>query len=94
MHDWQALLNADPTPWLLEEDNPSVRYFTLTDIIGRPEDDAAVQAARREIMHTGLVPDMLDRQREPAYLHTYPRFYTNKYQGLVWQLIVLAELGA
>jgi hypothetical protein len=27
-----AGLKANPLPWLLEEDNPSVRYFTFVDI--------------------------------------------------------------
>ena len=94
MSNWKAALKADPTDWLLEEDNPSVRYFTLSDILDKPQGDRAVQSARREIMHTGMVPDILDRQRKPAYLQTFPRFYTDKYEGLVWSLIVLAELGA
>jgi hypothetical protein len=92
--DWRAALKADPTNWLLEEENPSVRYFTLKDILDRPENDTAVQTARRGIMQSGLVPDILREQREPTYLQMYPRFYTYKYRGLVWSLIVLAELGA
>jgi hypothetical protein len=31
---------------------------------------------------------------EISYLKDYPRFYTYKYKGLVWQTILLAELGA
>lgn len=84
----------DVINWLLEEENPSVRYFTLKDILGKPEDDAEVQAAKRKIMQSGMVFDILERQREPAYLKAYSRFYTYKYKGLVWSLIVLAELGA
>lgn len=72
MSDWQAVLKADPTEWLLEEDDPSVRYFTLRDILDRTEDDRTVQKARREIMQRGTVPDLLDRQRQPAYLHAFP----------------------
>ena len=94
MSDWRATLKADLTEWLLEEDNPSVRYFTLIDILDRPEDDTAVQTARQEIMQSGIVPDILQKQREVEYLKAYPRFYTYKYKGLVWSLIVLAELGA
>jgi hypothetical protein len=94
MSNWKAALKADPTDWLLEEDNPSVRYFALRDILDRPQSDATVRTARREIMHTGMVPHILDRQREPGYLQAFPRFYTDKYEGLVWSLIVLAELGA
>lgn len=94
MDDWKTLLKADPTDWLLEEENPSVRYFTLRDVLDKPPEDAAVQAASRSIMQRGLVPELLARQREEAYLKTYPQFYTSKYKGLVWSLIVLAELGA
>jgi hypothetical protein len=32
MTDWKSKLNADATDWLLEEDNLSVRYFTLTKL--------------------------------------------------------------
>lgn len=94
MNGWKAVLKADSTNWLLEKENPSVCYFTLKDILGKTEDDMAVQNAKQEIMQTGMVHDILSRQLEPAYLQTYPSFYTSKYKGLVWQLIVLAELGA
>jgi len=94
MENWKSLLNADATNWLLEEDNPSVRYFTLTDILDLPENEARVIAARQDIMKEGLVRDILELQRTPEYLKAYPRFYTYKYKGLVWSLILLAELGA
>lgn len=93
MSDWKVNLKADPTDWLLEEENPSVRCFTLESILDRPEHDMALQAARRDIMQTGIVPEILRKQREPEYIQAFPRFYTNKYEGLVWQLITLAELG-
>jgi len=94
MGDWKTMLKADPTDWLLEEDNPSVRYFTLKDLLDKSEHDPIVQQAKQEIMQSGIVPEILCRQREPSYLQAYPRFYTAKYWGLVWQLIVLAEMGA
>ena len=94
MSGWQATLKADPTDWLLEWENPSVRYFTLKDILDMPETDEEVQSARRMIMRSGIVPDILEKQRDPAYVQSYPKFYTDKYKGLVWSLITLAELGA
>lgn len=94
MSDWKTILKADPTNWLLEEENSSVRFFTLKDILDRPQDDKSVQTAQWEIMATGMVPEILEKQREPLYVQAYPKFYTSKYKGLVWQLIVLAELGA
>ncbi|NLV57579.1 MAG: nitrogen fixation protein NifH [Clostridiales bacterium] len=94
MDEWKSALRADATDWLLEENNPSVRYFTLKDILDKPDDDNEVLAAKRKLMQTSIVPDMLQRQRETEYLKAYPRFYTCKYKGLVWSLITLAEFGA
>ena len=94
MSDWKTMLKADPTNWLLEKENPSVRYFTLKHILDRPENDTEVQQAKSDIMRYGIVPEILRMQQEPAYLQTYHRFYTYKYKGLVWSLIMLAELGA
>ena len=94
MGTWKDMLKADPTNWLLEKDNPSVRYYALRDLVDLPETDAQVQTARQEIMEHGLVPKMLMLQREPAYQRKYPAFYTDKYKGLVWTLIALAEMGA
>jgi hypothetical protein len=88
------MLTKDTTNWLLEEENPSLRYFTLKDILDKSEHDPEVQQAKREIMRRGIVPDILQKQQEASYLKTYSKFYTDKYKGLVWQLIVLAEMGA
>ncbi|MPM07394.1 hypothetical protein SDC9_53700 [bioreactor metagenome] len=94
MGDWKAALKADPTDWLLEDGNPSVRYFALKDLLDRPEKEEETRRAKRAVMDTGMVPEILALQREPDYIEANPRFYTNKYEGLAWQLIVLAELGA
>ena len=34
--DWRQSLRADPSDWLLQEENPSVRYLTLTEILDAP----------------------------------------------------------
>ena len=94
MNHWKSRLKDDPTHWLLEEENPSVRYFALKQLLDKPDSDPLVEEARQQIMQTGLVPEILSKQKEPEYLKSYPRFYTNKYKGLVWSLMVLAELGA
>ena len=85
---------ASSLGWLLEEDNPSVRYFTLTDLLDRPRDDPDVLDARRAIMELGAVPEFLEKMRTSEYQKDYPRFYALKYTGLVWSLIALAELNA
>ncbi len=94
MQDNHSIFQTDVVDWLLEENEPSVRYFTLTDILDKPEDDPQVSKARNDILLRGTARDILDRQRDSEYLQAYPRYYTYKYKGLAWQLIALAELCA
>ena len=94
MDAWNSCLSADPTEWLLEKNNPSVRYFTLHDLLEKPWTDPEVTEAKQEIMKTGIVPTILAQQNKEGYWETPERFYSAKYKGTVWQLMILAELGA
>jgi hypothetical protein len=86
--------DADPIPWLLEGDDPSVRFLTLTDLCGASPDSPDAVAARRDIMTRGAVPAILAAQGDDGHWEGRDRFYTAKYRGTVWQLLILAELGA
>ncbi|UCC57814.1 MAG: nitrogen fixation protein NifH [Candidatus Bathyarchaeum sp.] len=94
MSDWKSLLKENPTGWLLEKNNPSVRFFTLTELLEKPDKDPEVVKAKNEIMNFGVVPKILAKQSAQGYWETPERFYTAKYKGTVWQLIILAEHGA
>ena len=94
MDNWKSLLNANPIPWLLEDNNPSVRYFTLIDILGKAQNDPEVRKTKEEIMKKGVVLKILAKQKEGGYWEDSQNFYTAKYKGTVWQIIILAELGA
>jgi hypothetical protein len=94
MDDWKSILKADPIDWLLERDNPSVRYYTLLDILGKPKNHPEVMETKKAIMESGVVPGILAKQAIGGYWDEVNRFYNAKYKGTVWQLIVLAELGA
>jgi hypothetical protein len=89
-----SLLKADPRPWLLEEDNPSVRYLALTEFSTKPANKVSIKKARHEIMSAGTVPVILFKQKDSGYWETAEDFYRTKYRGTVWQLITLAELYA
>ncbi len=94
METWKSVLKSDPVDWLLEENNPSVRYFALTDLLERASSDNAVKAAKVKIMEVGPVPKILSKQNVGGYWMGSDKFYSSKYKGAVWQLIILAELGA
>lgn len=90
MSDWMKLLKADPTDWLLEESNPSVRYLTLVNILGKKKTSPDVKRAKADIMRVGVVPKILKKQKNGSW-NRPGRFYRDKYRGTVWQLIMLAE---
>lgn len=84
----------DVVAWLLEPADPSVRYATLTGLLNKQADDPEVRSARAAIMNSGLVPELLVMQNEDGSWDVPDRFYTAKYKGTVWTLLLLAELYA
>src|SRR3972149_1267231 len=94
MNDYLTVLKADPRDWLLEADNPSVRYFALKQLLEKPPTHPSVKKARREIMKAGPVPVIPFKQEEGGHWGTVEYFYVRaKYRGTVGQLVVLAALG-
>ena len=96
-------LKPELLDWLLEEENPSVRFFTLTELLNRSYRTEEVKAAKAEIMRRGVVPRILAKQNAGGSWPSKHSLknpgpvvagYLPKYKGLVWQLLILAELGA
>jgi hypothetical protein len=90
--DWKRALKADPTDWLLEEDDPGVRYLALRDIV--EGDDRQIAAARRKAHHAGPIATILAEMAPEGYWIKPGNVYANKCRGTVWSIISLAELGA
>ena len=82
--------------WLLAEDleNPGVRWFALTDLVGYRPDNPAAVAARQQVMDHGPVPVILAAQHPDGYWEKPGHGYSPKYRGTVWSVIYLAQLGA
>jgi len=79
--------------WLLEEEQPSVRYLTLTGLLGRGEKDSEVKRARGEITKTGWVKDLLDVQLPGgAWVHDRSLF-SPTFHATFWILLLLSDLG-
>jgi hypothetical protein len=88
------MLILEPLDWLLEEDNPSVRYFALRDLVGLPPDNNELLKAKSLISSFIPVQKILSHQTEGGWWGKPEEFYTNnKYRGTVWNLIQLAEMG-
>jgi hypothetical protein len=80
--------------WLLEEDEPSIRYRTLVELLGRKQSDPEVREARQQIGQRGWAAEILAR-RDPAGWWVRERsLYTPKYLSTNWNLLALSDLGA
>ena len=86
--------NSASVAWLLAARTPSIRYLTLRRLLGRPEADADVRAARREMAASGPIPALLSRQTERGAWANERSYYTPKYTSTHWSLTLLAELAA
>jgi hypothetical protein len=88
-------MSTDLMEWLLGKDNPSVRYFTLRELLHKSENGIEVKEARKAIMTTGPVPKILAYQKPEGHWGNPEDFYVrSKYKGTVWSFLLLAQLGA
>jgi hypothetical protein len=77
--------------WLLEPDNPPVRYLTLTNLLAKPATDPEVRRARARLMDYQVTQAILRRFSE--FCDDDARAYW-KYKGKHWQLIFLGQFLA
>jgi hypothetical protein len=88
-------VKAELLAWLLERENPSARYLTLTKVLGRALGDPDVAAARAAIPDANPARAILDAQFAGSGYWIKPDVgYSPKYRATVWQVIFLAQLGA
>lgn len=80
--------------WLLEESNPSVRYYALLNLLDKQPEDKAVRKARSAIMKAGRVADLLDCQTPEGYWGPADQFYMPKPGATAWQFFTLIDFGA
>jgi hypothetical protein len=76
--------------WLLESEDPSIRYLTLTEILDRPSDSKEVAAAKKQIPNGPIAKKLLSGQRADGGFGVHPY---QKWTGAHWRLVSLVELG-
>jgi len=79
--------------WLSEEENPSVRYFTLRDLLDRREDDRELLAAKAAIPTSKIVAKIFSKQKLEGYWEEKANPYHPKYKSSYWQVMTLGQLG-
>jgi len=97
-----ARRDAKVIEWLLEKNQPSVRYYALVNLLDRKERDPEVRKARSGIARVGWAADQLSEQgpqgfwerAEPKNVGEWVNFlYFPTYLATNWRALVLADLG-
>lgn len=91
---WEEYCRKDVIDWLLSPDNPSVRFWALQQLLGRPLQDREVAEARRKIMEQSCVKKILAALSKDGYWEEHDNIYLPKYTAGTHNLLILAELGA
>ncbi len=93
MQNRHSSLRGDPIPWLLEPDEPAVRYWTLVDVLGRPLHDREVTATRDAIPGSPIVRSIMARRNRKGLWGPKADYYLPKCSGTFWTLSALGEMG-
>ncbi len=80
--------------WLLENENPGVRFLALKNIKKLKENDPELVEARKDAYTKGPIGKYLDKMNPEGYWVKPGGGYGPKYRSTVWSLISLGQLGA
>jgi hypothetical protein len=84
------MIGSDGVEWLLASKDPSVRYLTLTQVVGESPRSRQVRAAREGISSGPRVSALLQGQRQDGGFGAHPY---SKWTGAFWRLVSLVELA-
>lgn len=87
------MLKDPVVDWLLREEQPSVRYLTLTGLQGKKEGDPEVRRAKAGITRTGWAKDLLEKQLPGGAWVSERSLFSPTFHATFWNLLVLSDLG-
>jgi hypothetical protein len=76
--------------WLLDDENPSIKYVTLTELLGESSDSKEAKKARQAIPQSPMVLSLLSGQKNDGGfgIDVY-----NKWMGAHWRLRSIVDLA-
>lgn len=89
--DWKDVLKADITDWLVEEENPVVRYWSLRDLVGASEEE--IEVARQHALRSEVVQEVFRQQKPEGHWENPGNMHAPHYTSTVYQLTLLGDLG-
>jgi hypothetical protein len=91
---WEDQLNGGSLTWLLEPDNPGVRYLAVRDLLDLSAQDQELLAAQQIAHQAGPISIILNAMNASGYWVEPGPGYNPKYRSTVWAVILLGQLGA
>jgi hypothetical protein len=85
--------NPSVIDWLLEENQPSIRYLALTKLLEKREGDPEVKSAKKNITKVGFARDILDKQLAGGFWFHEKSLFNPIYLATFWNLLILSDLG-
>lgn len=79
--------------WLLEENQPSVRYHTLIDLLGRGRNDPEVREAYSDISKKGWAFGILNLQKPEGHWQSKRSLDRPNYTATNKMALILSDLG-
>jgi len=94
MPNWESFLKKAALEWLLCPSNPSIRLFTLIDLMDEDPHSSEVMTAKSRIMTEGMVPKTLRKQNPQGYWGDPFSFYLPRRKATLWQFYTLVDFAA
>jgi hypothetical protein len=89
--DWKSILKTDPAKWLLEDENPVVRYWTLRDLVGASQEE--IEAARQKALGSEVAQEVFRQQKPEGQWENPDNMHAPHYTSTVYHLTLLGDLG-
>jgi hypothetical protein len=87
-------LKHDSVSWLMEPEDPGVRYLAMRDLLDCASDDPELVSAMHLAHTQGPITAILDQMQPGGNWAERGPGYLPKYRSSVWSITLLAQLGA
>jgi hypothetical protein len=88
-----VLEEKEVVDWLLEREQPVVRYYTMVNLLDKSTNNEEVGGAYSDMTKRGWAFDILKEQEPGGYWESREDLYQPKYLATNWRSIVLSDFG-
>ena len=91
--DLSTIIRPEVIDWLLEQTNPSIRFWALQHLQNKSINHKDVLEAQEALMHSPVVKAILTAQKPGGHWENPESMYLPKYKATTHSLLIIAELG-